>query len=77
MPGKPGPPRVCLARHHLLFGFLPGKSGDGVVPIHSQLRFEAQQQASDQRGFEASHLGILSDEAAVEHVIEILEGAAR
>ena len=55
----------------MLFGF-HGDSGDGVVAIASQLRPEAQEEARSLRGFDATHVGILEDAAAISRVNEIL-----
>lgn len=40
--------------YHMLFGF-KGESGDGVVPIASHLRGEAQEEARSIRGFDEDH----------------------
>ncbi len=45
--------------HHLMFTFLPTESGDGTVSLESQLREEAQQEASRLYGFAQSHTGVL------------------
>ncbi|WP_373017734.1 lipase family alpha/beta hydrolase, partial [Thiomicrorhabdus sp.] len=42
------------------------KNSDGVVPLSSQLRLEAQQQATGQLGFESSHTGILKNEEMID-----------
>ncbi len=42
------------------------KNSDGVVPLSSQLRLEAQQQATGQLGFESSHMGILKNEEMID-----------
>ena len=57
--------------YHMLFGFR-GASSDGVVAIASQLRPEAQEEARSLRGFDDTHVGILSDPAAIARVNEIL-----
>lgn len=52
-------------RHDLFFAFGSDDArGDGVVPLTSQLRSEAQREASLVRGFPTSHVGILEDAAA-------------
>ncbi len=56
--GTPLPPRMP---NTLLFSFREGAVGDGVVPVHSQLRAEAQGEASLIRGVEASHIEVLDD----------------
>ncbi len=47
-----------------------GENSDGVVPISSQLRSEAQEECSMQKGFNATHVGILEDEDALDTLIE-------
>ena len=49
------------------------KNSDGVVPLSSQLRMEAQQQATGQLGFESSHTGILKNEEMIRHVFERMD----
>jgi len=49
----------------LLFGYRPGAAGDGVVPVHSQLRAEAQEEANLIRGIEASHTEVLADPVTI------------
>ncbi|MEZ5729238.1 MAG: hypothetical protein R3E48_15350 [Burkholderiaceae bacterium] len=46
-----------------------GAASDGVVALSSQLRLEAQAQASAQLGFESSHTAILENRAMIDHVI--------
>ncbi len=46
-----------------------GDNSDGVVPLASQLRASAQQQASRQQGINVSHSGILIDSDAVDMII--------
>lgn len=62
--------------YHLLFTFAPEGPDDGVVPIQSQLREEAQREAELIRGFEATHVGALSDEEVLEHVSRALDRCA-
>ncbi len=47
--------------HHLIFTFLLNESGDSVVSLESQLRQEAQNNATRIYGFMQSHTGILED----------------
>lgn len=47
-----------------------GENSDGVVPISSQLRSEAQEESSMQKGFNATHVGILQDDDALDTLIE-------
>lgn len=63
-------------QHHLLYAFRNsgniklGKNSDGVVPIASQLRDEAQAQAFAQYGVNSTHTGILSDSASVGYMLD-------
>lgn len=52
----------------LLFSFQEGSVGDGVVPIDSQLRQEAQEEASTIRGVEATHPGSLEHPVVLRYV---------
>lgn len=45
-----------------------GENSDGVVPLSSQLRLEAQAEADAQLGLDANHTGILQDEALLEYL---------
>ncbi len=47
-----------------------GENSDGVVPLSSQLREESQEEAISQKGFNASHVGILSDESAITYLLD-------
>lgn len=51
-----------------------GENSDGVVPLSSQLRPEAQAESSLQRGFDTTHTGILSDERALTFLVDDIEG---
>lgn len=62
--------------YHLLFGFRSGgssESGDGTVPLVSQLRPEAQEEARTERGYDESHTSILRSPAVAARLNEILE----
>lgn len=48
--------------YHLVFSFLPGEEGDGVVPLSSQLSLKLQEEATQIYGFQAQHAGVLKDE---------------
>ncbi|MEB2343998.1 MAG: alpha/beta hydrolase [Deltaproteobacteria bacterium] len=66
---------------HLLFGYQrrqrrPGPSSDGVIALTSQLRLEAQHEASSLLGVDAGHAAILHSPAAIERVNEILAKAS-
>jgi len=58
--------------YHMLFGFHGGSSDDGVVTIKSQLRPEAQEEATSLRGFDETHTGILNSAATSQRLNEIL-----
>lgn len=63
--------------HHLLFTFLPTESGDGTVSLASQLRPEAQEEATRLRGFQQSHEGVLADPAAMAIIGRLLESTGQ
>ncbi|WP_157069682.1 esterase/lipase family protein [Sandaracinus amylolyticus] len=66
-------PLPAETRYALLFAYRAGQSDDGVVPIASQLRAEAQDEAQFVRGYEDTHTGVLQNErvwAAVEQELE-------
>lgn len=46
--------------YQMVFSYLPGEDGDGVVPLNSQLSLSLQKEATHVQGFEAQHAGILS-----------------
>jgi uncharacterized protein YifE (UPF0438 family)/uncharacterized alpha/beta hydrolase family protein len=72
---KPLPDNVT---HYLFYAFSNedsiklGDNSDGVVPLSSQLRAQAQQQSSRQIGLNVTHTGILTDPAAIAAVLETL-----
>ncbi|MEJ2127484.1 MAG: hypothetical protein P8X81_01420 [Woeseiaceae bacterium] len=64
--------------HNLLFGFrqdrfLGAGSSDGVIALSSQLRPEAQDQATILRGFDEDHVSILHSDAVIENIFSLLE----
>ncbi|MCP4450376.1 MAG: alpha/beta hydrolase, partial [Planctomycetes bacterium] len=65
-----------LIEHQLLYAYdNPAtlkirKNSDGVVPLSSQLRLAAQQQATGQLGFESSHTGVLENEEMIDHLLD-------
>ena len=61
--------------YYLGFAFLHDgdPSGDGVVPMRSQLRSEAQEYAREMRGYNASHVGVLSDPGCIEWLNGLLD----
>jgi len=63
--------------HHLLFGYrndalLGSASGDGTIPLASQLRREAQDQASSMHGFDEDHMSILSADEVLRYINRLL-----
>jgi len=67
-------------RHHLIFSFRrkPGRIGpsdDGIVELASQLRPEAQAQASSLFGVDADHVDVLSEPATAARVNALLAEA--
>ncbi|MFA9438323.1 esterase/lipase family protein [Uliginosibacterium sp. sgz301328] len=67
------PPGV---RHYLLFSYLPNQGGDGTIALTSQLRVEAQDDATALVGVEGSHVGVLSDPRTLTVVHKLLDDAA-
>lgn len=71
-------PLPSTASHHLLYAYGDpgslklGENSDGVVPISSQLRPAAQQQATSQYGFNNSHVGVLNDESVVQYILDAM-----
>lgn len=68
--------------HFVFFGFrrdislLMPQSSDGVISVASQLPLWLQDQTERYWGFEASHVGILSDAAALERYHALLRSVA-
>jgi pimeloyl-ACP methyl ester carboxylesterase len=60
--------------YHLVFSYTNGRSGDGVVPLQSQIPLQLQSEAVRTYGFNNSHAGVLSDEAFLEQLGVILAG---
>lgn len=63
--------------HHLLFGFRQNSifgsdSSDGVIKLTSQLRHDAQLQASLVRGYDEDHVSILGNAEVIKLVNEII-----
>jgi len=63
--------------HYLLFGYrntslVSFTSGDGTIPLDSQLRPEAQSQATALRGFDEDHMSILGNDSVYAYVNQIL-----
>ena len=64
--------------YHLLFGYrnvatLSRSSGDGVIPLESQLRSAAQNEALSVRGFNEDHVSILSNSELQRYINEALQ----
>jgi pimeloyl-ACP methyl ester carboxylesterase len=56
--------------HHLLFAF-KGRGDDGVISLTSQLDPRAQAAAAGVRGFDETHMSILSSPAVALHLIQL------
>ena len=74
-------PLVGGVRHHLVFAFhntsrLSKESGDGTVPLDSQLPYAAQAQAASLRGFNEDHLSVLTSAEVGSYLNLILSGNA-
>ena len=68
-------------QHHMLFGYhntstLAKESGDGTIPLESQLRLAAQRQAVSLHGIDEDHVGILASEQTAAYVKAIVSGKA-
>lgn len=65
--------------HHLLYAFGNsqgmkfGENSDGVVALASQLHRPAQEASTLQRGFNSGHTSVLTDPAAIEHIVSAIE----
>lgn len=65
-----------MVDYHLVYAYRDdgmirlGENSDGVVPLSSQLRREAQAESSLQRGFNATHVGILNDPEALDFLVQ-------
>lgn len=58
--------------YHLVFSYMSGDGDDGVVDLESQIPLKLQLEATRVYGFNASHAGILKDEAFIKHFNQIL-----
>ncbi|MDD5034941.1 MAG: alpha/beta hydrolase [Methylococcaceae bacterium] len=63
--------------HHLIFTFLGSESGDGTVSLESQLRPEAQEEATRLYGISQSHTGVLDDPKTSELLNRLLLDARK
>ena len=59
--------------YQMVFSYLPGEDGDGVVPLNSQLSQSLQQEAAHIQGFEAQHAGILSQQDFIAYFNQVLK----
>lgn len=62
---------------HLFFGYETGKSSDGTITLQSQLEHRVQFTAAKSYGFNAEHVGILSDDNARRKFNELLDHLSR
>ena len=63
--------------HYLFFSYLNTSvtsfaSGDGTIMLNSQLRPEAQAQATALRGFDEDHLSVLTEDAVFAYLNGVL-----
>jgi len=58
--------------YYLIFSYLDGEVGDGVVPITSQLSLSLQDEAVKILGFNAQHAGVLKNKEFVRRFNQIL-----
>lgn len=65
MTAQYGTPLAPSTRYALLFAFDGRSAGDGVVPLTSQLRVEAQREAAVIQGVNTTHVGILEHPDAI------------
>ena len=75
-PEKPQASRRKLPQeiaNHLFFGFIDNEAGDGTVSLSSELRPEAQEEATRLYGYEKSHMDILSTPEMLKTVNGLLE----
>jgi len=69
-------PLSPLVHHHLVYAYSNsstlkfGENSDGVVPLSSQLHYDAQLQSVSQFGFDRGHADILQDEVVIEHLLQ-------
>ncbi len=59
--------------YYLIFGVKGHKNDDGVVSIPSQLRMEAQNEASQVRGYNENHMSILSSKDLSLYITKLLD----
>jgi pimeloyl-ACP methyl ester carboxylesterase len=59
--------------YHLIFSYLPGEPGDGVIPLTSQLSLSLQEQAVAIHGFQGEHTAVLADPELVRRLAALLE----
>lgn len=59
--------------YHLVFSFKTDSTGDGVVPLPSQLPFEVQKNVVRMYGFNNTHVGTLKDKAFLDLFNSILD----
>ena len=62
--------------YHLVISYVPGESGDGVVPLQSQAQLKLQSEATRVYVFNNEHSGIIKDKAFHGLVNTILSNAS-
>ena len=59
--------------YYLYFSYLPGESGDGVVPLVSQLSQSLQKEAVKIYGYQAGHASILRNKEFIQALNDVLD----
>jgi len=59
--------------NHLFFTFIDNEAGDGTVSLASELRHEAQEEATRLYGYEKSHMDILTTPEMLKTVNGLLD----
>jgi pimeloyl-ACP methyl ester carboxylesterase len=62
--------------YRLVFTYLSGEPDDGVVPLDRQINLKLQNEARSIFGVNATHVGVLSDEAFLERLETWMDQAA-
>jgi uncharacterized alpha/beta hydrolase family protein len=60
-------------QYALVFSYLKGEEGDGVVPLSSQISLSLQDQAEFFMGFQAQHAGVLKEPEFTQRFIEFID----
>lgn len=60
-------------KYSLIFSYLAGEEGDGVIPLSSQLSVSLQKEAISLLGVEAEHTDTLSDPEFIKHFVNFID----